>query len=134
MLTRPRSFCSPIIQVTGRSRVFGNSILIPRFNRRISEFKLHTIQSAQTRQLHNMATSSTIHLTTGDTGVFKFKSQDSQTAIKTSQLLQENHDVGSHLFYDSCLRNVLSLTGLQRRTITFSSILLVFITTLSITY
>jgi hypothetical protein len=42
-----------------------------------------------------MATPSKIHLTTEDTGVFKFKSQNEETAAKTSELLQENHEVRS---------------------------------------
>jgi hypothetical protein len=40
-----------------------------------------------------MATPSKIHLTVEDTGIVKFKPQDAETAAKTSELLQENHDV-----------------------------------------
>jgi hypothetical protein len=40
-----------------------------------------------------MATPSKVHLTVEDTGIFKFKSQTTETAAKTSELLQENHDV-----------------------------------------
>ncbi|RAL66339.1 hypothetical protein DID88_006008 [Monilinia fructigena] len=47
-----------------------------------------------------MATSRTISLSTEDIGVFKFKSQDSETATKTSQLLQENHDK-HHIFFNA---------------------------------
>lgn len=95
MLARPRPPFSQIIHVRGKSRESVNLVFIPPFNRGISAFKLHTARfhSKKTRQLLNMATSRTINLTTEDTGVFKFKSQDSETATKTSQLLQENHDV-----------------------------------------
>jgi hypothetical protein len=41
----------------------------------------------------NMATPSKVHLTVEDTGIVKFKSQTAETAAKTSELLQENHDV-----------------------------------------
>lgn len=97
MLTRPRPPFPQITQGIGKSLVSTNLIFIPRFDRRTFALNLHTIpsQSTHTEQLLNMATSNTIHLTTEDTGVFKFKSQDSETATKTSQLLQENHDVRS---------------------------------------
>ncbi|KAI9647188.1 hypothetical protein NHQ30_003571 [Ciborinia camelliae] len=64
-----------------------------------------------------MATSSTIHLTTEDTGVFKFKPQSLETATKTSQLLQENHDK-HHIFFNPSgfhnhvVHNLLTLYGL----------------------
>jgi hypothetical protein len=41
----------------------------------------------------NMATPSKVHLTVNDTGIVKFKPQTAETAAKTSELLQENHDV-----------------------------------------
>ncbi|KAB8303177.1 hypothetical protein EYC80_004624 [Monilinia laxa] len=47
-----------------------------------------------------MATPRTIKLSTEDIGVFKFKSQDFETATKTSQLLQENHDK-HHIFFNA---------------------------------
>jgi hypothetical protein len=40
-----------------------------------------------------MASPSKIHLTINDTGIVKFKPQDEETAVKTSELLQQNHDV-----------------------------------------
>ncbi|KAM3068892.1 hypothetical protein ACMFMG_004065 [Clarireedia jacksonii] len=46
-----------------------------------------------------MATPSKIHLTTEDTGVFKFKPQNKETAAKISELLQENHDK-HHIFFN----------------------------------
>lgn len=41
----------------------------------------------------SMATSSKVHLTVEDTGILKFKPQNSETAARTSELLQENHEV-----------------------------------------
>lgn len=46
-----------------------------------------------------MASPSKIFLSTEDTGIFKFKSQDSETAAKVSELLQENHDQ-HHIFFN----------------------------------
>ncbi len=40
-----------------------------------------------------MATPNTIQLGVEDTGIVKYKPQDTETAKKTSELLQENHDV-----------------------------------------
>jgi hypothetical protein len=40
-----------------------------------------------------MASPSKIHLTVENTGAVGNKPQDKETAAKTSQLLQENHDV-----------------------------------------
>ena len=51
---------------------------------------------ASTQPNFNMATPSKIHLTVDDTGIVKFKPQDAETAAKTSELLQENHDVTSN--------------------------------------
>ena len=55
------------------------------------------VQSAKPRTIstgsYNMATPSRIHLTPKDTGLVHFKSPTEETAAKTSQLLQENHDV-----------------------------------------
>lgn len=95
MFARPRLSFSQIIRGGGKSQVFVNLLFIPPFDRRLFALKLHTIRfhSSYTKNLSNMATSNTIHLTSEDTGVFKFGSQDSETAKKTSQLLQENHDV-----------------------------------------
>lgn len=96
MFVRPRPPFSQIIQGRGKSQVFVNLLFKPPFDRRLFALKLHTVvrfQSTHTKHLLNMATSKTIHLTPDDTGVFKFGSQDSETAKKTSELLQENHDV-----------------------------------------
>jgi hypothetical protein len=41
----------------------------------------------------NMATPSKVHLTVEDTGIVSFKPQTAEAAAKTSELLQENHDV-----------------------------------------
>jgi len=41
-----------------------------------------------------MATASKVHLAVGDTGILPARTQDAETAAKTSALLQENHDVG----------------------------------------
>ncbi|PMD37389.1 hypothetical protein L207DRAFT_514664 [Hyaloscypha variabilis F] len=46
-----------------------------------------------------MATSSKVHLTINDTGIVKSKSQTPESAAKTSELLQENHD-NHHVFYN----------------------------------
>ncbi|KAL2062642.1 hypothetical protein VTL71DRAFT_5714 [Oculimacula yallundae] len=46
-----------------------------------------------------MASSSKIQLTAEDTGIFKFKAQDSETAAKVSELLQENHEK-HHIFFN----------------------------------
>lgn len=61
-----------------------------------SDFKAW--RAAATKASGNMATPSKIVLTTEDTGIFKFKDQDQETATKVSELLQENHDVRSQLF------------------------------------
>lgn len=42
-----------------------------------------------------MASPSKVYLTVEDTGIFKFKPQTSEAAAKTSELLQENHEVRS---------------------------------------
>jgi hypothetical protein len=47
-------------------------------------------------QKNNMASPSNIHLTVQDGGIVKNMPQDQETASKTSQLLQENHDVLLH--------------------------------------
>ncbi|PQE28606.1 hypothetical protein CJF32_00005695 [Rutstroemia sp. NJR-2017a WRK4] len=65
----------------------------------------------------NMATPSKIHLTTEDTGVFKYKPQDKETAAKTSELLQENHEK-HHVFFNQSgfhnhiVHHLLTLYGL----------------------
>jgi hypothetical protein len=41
----------------------------------------------------NMATPTKVQLSVDDTGIFKLKSQVAETAAKTSELLQENHEV-----------------------------------------
>ncbi|KAG4438314.1 hypothetical protein IFR05_006201 [Cadophora sp. M221] len=46
-----------------------------------------------------MASPSKIHLTTEDTGIFKFGSQNSEAAAKISELLQENHEQ-HHIFFN----------------------------------
>ncbi|CZS97033.1 related to HypA-like protein [Rhynchosporium agropyri] len=46
-----------------------------------------------------MASPSEIHLTAEDTGIFKIKDQDSTTAAKVSELLQENHEK-HHIFFN----------------------------------
>ncbi|KAF7872511.1 hypothetical protein EAF04_003432 [Stromatinia cepivora] len=64
-----------------------------------------------------MATANNIHLTTEDTGVYKLKPQDSETATKTSQLLQENH-YKHHIFFNTegfhnhIVHHLLTLYGL----------------------
>jgi hypothetical protein len=50
-------------------------------------------RKASTQPNFNMATPSQIHLTVEDTGIVNFKPQNDETAAKTSELLQENHDV-----------------------------------------
>jgi hypothetical protein len=50
-------------------------------------------RKASARPNFNMASPSKIHLTVEDTGIVKFKPQNAETAAKTSELLQENHDV-----------------------------------------
>ena len=42
-----------------------------------------------------MATPNTIQLTVEDTGIVKYKPQGAETAKRTSELLQENHEVRS---------------------------------------
>ncbi|KAI9744191.1 MAG: hypothetical protein M1818_002343 [Claussenomyces sp. TS43310] len=46
-----------------------------------------------------MASPTKIKLSLDDTGVFKFKPQDKETASKTSELLQKNHD-NHHIFFN----------------------------------
>lgn len=48
---------------------------------------------AATKLNDNMATANKVHLTIEDTGIVSFKPQTAETAAKTSELLQENHDV-----------------------------------------
>jgi hypothetical protein len=50
-------------------------------------------RTASIRSNDNMATPSKIHLTVEDTGIVKFKPQTAEAAAKTSELLQENHEV-----------------------------------------
>src|ERR1700759_1721284 len=40
----------------------------------------------------NMATPNKVHLTVHDTGIVKLKPQTAESAAKTSELLQENHE------------------------------------------
>ncbi len=42
-----------------------------------------------------MAAPNKVHLTVDDTGIVQFKRQNTETATKASELLQENHDVHS---------------------------------------
>jgi hypothetical protein len=66
-----------------------------------------------------MATPSKIHLTVEDTGVVKFKPQNAETAAKTSELLQENHDVTS-TFHSPFNLNLSALTVIQKHHIFFN--------------
>ena len=80
---------------------------LPRFLRRIPRPNQHFTQGrilgpqstfqnwglASAKPNDNMATSSKIHLTVEDTGILKLIPQTSETAAKTSALLQENHEV-----------------------------------------
>lgn len=50
-----------------------------------------------------MASPTKIHLTPADTGVFKFKPQDEETAAIASQVLHKNHDVLSRSDVSSAL-------------------------------
>jgi len=64
-----------------------------------------------------MATPSQIRLTVEDTGIVKFKPQTEEAAVKTSELLQENHDKHHIFFNDDGFHNhiahhLLSLYGL----------------------
>jgi len=64
-----------------------------------------------------MATSSKVHLTVEDTGIVKLKPQTEETAVKTSELLQVNHDKHHIFFNDDGFHNhiahhLLSLYGL----------------------
>ncbi|KAF5874272.1 putative hypa-like protein [Botrytis fragariae] len=119
MFARPRPPFSQIIKGGGKSQVFVDLLFIPPFDRRLFALKLHTIrfQSTYTKNFPNMATSNTIHLTPDDTGVFKFGSQDSETAKIASQLLQENHDK-HHIFFNETgfhnhiVHHLLTLYGL----------------------
>lgn len=47
--------------------------------------------------ISNMATPTKVQLSANDTGIFKIKPQDAETAARTSELLQENHDVRTPL-------------------------------------
>lgn len=64
-----------------------------------------------------MATPSKVNLTVEDTGIFKFKPQTAETAAKTSELLQENHEK-HHIFFNASgfhnhiVHHLLSLYGL----------------------
>ncbi|KAF4630723.1 hypothetical protein G7Y89_g7417 [Cudoniella acicularis] len=64
-----------------------------------------------------MATPSKVHLTVNDTGIVKFTTQNEDTAVKTSKLLQENHDK-HHIFYtrdgfhNHIVHHLLTLYGL----------------------
>ncbi|KAJ8071539.1 hypothetical protein OCU04_001854 [Sclerotinia nivalis] len=119
MLARPRALLSQIIECRGKLQISANLVFKRRFDRRISALKLHTVryQSTHTRQPLNMATANNIHLTTEDTGVYKLKSQNSETATKTSQLLQENH-YKHHIFFNAegshnhIVHHLLTLYGL----------------------
>ena len=51
---------------------------------------------AATQRNDNMATPNKVHLTVDDTGIVSFKTQTAEAAAKTSELLQENHDVWSN--------------------------------------
>ncbi|KAE9364545.1 hypothetical protein N431DRAFT_447716 [Stipitochalara longipes BDJ] len=64
-----------------------------------------------------MATSSKVHLTVEDTGIVKFKPQTPESAAKTSELLQDNHD-NHHVFFNKdgyhnhIVHHLLTLYGL----------------------
>src|ERR1700712_4207975 len=57
-------------------------------------------RNSVSRSNTNMASPSKIHLTVEDTGVLKNNPQTAETAARTSELLQENHNVFPNpLFY-----------------------------------
>lgn len=72
---------------------------------------------ANTSLVTNMATPNTIRLTINDTGVVNFKPQNQETAIRTSELLQENHEK-HHIFFNKegyhnhIVHHLLTLYGL----------------------
>jgi hypothetical protein len=75
---------------------------------------------ASTQPNFNMATPSKIHLTVEDTGIVNFKPQNAETAAKTSELLQENHDVIS-TFPPSFTLNLSTLTLIQKHHIFYKA-------------
>ena len=52
-----------------------------------------TFQQWRATSKTKMSTPSKVHLTVNDTGIVKNKPQTQETATRTSELLQENHDV-----------------------------------------
>lgn len=70
-------------------------ILTPTILKRRNLATASSFQQWRTNSHHKMATPSKINLSVNDTGIVKYKSQDEETAKKTSELLQENHDVNS---------------------------------------
>lgn len=100
--------------MSNSTRSFTRHLITQRSQAASSSF-----QAWRSRPTYNdtMASPSKIHLTPEHTGIFKFKSQDSETAAKVSGLLQENHEQHHIFFNDEGFHNhivhhLLSLYGI----------------------
>jgi hypothetical protein len=86
----------PLLPVKNAARFDSRRLLLEAgFPQRLlaSATSFQEWRKAATKHNGNMATPSKVHLTVHDTGIVGFKPQTAETAAKTSELLQENHDV-----------------------------------------